>query len=112
MRTRRPTGQFKKDFKRETKGKSPVYVAKLGAELDAVVRVLLTDGELEARHRDHALTGMWKDCRDCHVRPDLVNWSALARIAHSAWPDLNSAASACLHLLEDRKIASRFTVYL
>lgn len=27
---------------------------------------------LEPRHRDHALTGDWKDHRDCHVKPDLV----------------------------------------
>ncbi|MDE2789269.1 MAG: type II toxin-antitoxin system YafQ family toxin [Paracoccaceae bacterium] len=27
---------------------------------------------LARRHRDHVLTGSWKDHRDCHVRPDLV----------------------------------------
>lgn len=27
---------------------------------------------IEPRHRDHALTGEWKDHRDCHVKPDLV----------------------------------------
>ncbi|MBU6452802.1 MAG: type II toxin-antitoxin system mRNA interferase toxin, RelE/StbE family [Cyanobacteria bacterium REEB67] len=27
---------------------------------------------LEVRLRDHALTGEWKDYRDCHLRPDLV----------------------------------------
>jgi mRNA interferase YafQ len=31
-----------------------------------------TDSPLERRHRDHALTGDWKDHRDCHVKPDLV----------------------------------------
>ncbi|MFZ9611571.1 MAG: type II toxin-antitoxin system YafQ family toxin [Methylococcales bacterium] len=24
------------------------------------------------KHRDHSLTGDWKDHRDCHVKPDLV----------------------------------------
>jgi len=24
------------------------------------------------RHRDHALTGDWRDHRDCHIKPDLV----------------------------------------
>jgi len=24
------------------------------------------------RHRDHAMTGDWKDHRDCHIKPDLV----------------------------------------
>jgi mRNA interferase YafQ len=72
MRARKPTGQFKKDYKRETKGQSAAYVAKLDADLAAVVAVLVNDGALEPRHRDHALTGEWKDHRDCHVRPDLV----------------------------------------
>jgi len=44
MRTPDYTGQFKRDYKRETKG----------------------------QHRDHALIGEWKDHRDCHVKPDLV----------------------------------------
>ena len=33
---------------------------------------LASDQPLEPRHRDHALTGEWKDRRDCHVKPDLV----------------------------------------
>jgi mRNA interferase YafQ len=33
---------------------------------------LAADEPLATRHRDHALTGEWKDHRDCHVRPDLV----------------------------------------
>jgi mRNA interferase YafQ len=33
---------------------------------------LACDQPLETRHRDHALTGDWKDHRDCHVKPDLV----------------------------------------
>lgn len=72
MRTRNPTGQFKKDYKRETKGKSTAYVGKFDAELAAVVDVLANDGALEPRHRDHDLTGNWKGHRDCHIRPDLV----------------------------------------
>ena len=72
MRTRRPAGQFKKDYKRECKGKSSVYVAKLDADLATVAAILVNDGTLEDSHRDHALTGRWKNHRDCHVRPDLV----------------------------------------
>jgi mRNA interferase YafQ len=33
---------------------------------------LAHDHPLEQRHRDHALTGDWKDHRDCHVKPDLI----------------------------------------
>jgi len=27
---------------------------------------------LPERLHDHALSGEWADCRDCHVKPDLV----------------------------------------
>ena len=33
---------------------------------------LANDQPLEPRYRDHALTGEWKDHRDCHIKPDLV----------------------------------------
>ncbi len=69
MRTPDYTGQFKRDYKREKKG---LYRATLDAELQAVLSALLEDEPLEIRHRDHALTGEWKDHRDCHVKPDLV----------------------------------------
>jgi mRNA interferase YafQ len=72
MRTIRRSNQFKKDYKRETKGRSATYVQKLDAELAAVMQVLTVDGTLEPRYRDHLLLNEWKDHRDCHVRPDLV----------------------------------------
>jgi mRNA interferase YafQ len=37
-----------------------------------VVTALASDQALEPRHRDHALTGEWRDHRDCHLKPDLV----------------------------------------
>ncbi|MBB3105380.1 type II toxin-antitoxin system YafQ family toxin [Azomonas macrocytogenes] len=37
-----------------------------------VVELLANDKSLEPRHRDHPLTGDWKDHRDCHIKPDLV----------------------------------------
>jgi mRNA interferase YafQ len=69
MRTIERTGQFKRDYKREAKG---VHRETLEADFVAVVTALASDQPLDARHRDHALTGEWKDHRDCHVRPDLV----------------------------------------
>ncbi len=33
---------------------------------------LAKDEPLAEKHRDHALTGDWKDHRDCHIKPDLV----------------------------------------
>ena len=69
MRTIERTGQFKRDWKRESKGR---HAASLPTAFVAVVTSLANDLPLEPRHRDHALTGNWKDHRDCHVRPDLV----------------------------------------
>ena len=69
MRTIRRTTQFKKDYKREAKGR---YRATLDRELLAVVSLLAADAALSARLRDHALAGEWSDHRDCHIRPDLV----------------------------------------
>jgi mRNA interferase YafQ len=40
--------------------------------LEPVLAALANDRPLEPRYRDHALTGEWKDHRDCHIRPDLV----------------------------------------
>jgi mRNA interferase YafQ len=69
MRTISRTSRFRKDYKRELKGR---YGASLSAELSDILPSLVTDRPLLARHRDHALAGEWKDCRDCHVKPDLV----------------------------------------
>ena len=69
MRTIEWTGQFKRDYKREGKGQ---HRATLDADLFPVLDSLANDQPLELRHRDHALTGDWKDHRDCHVKPDLL----------------------------------------
>jgi len=37
-----------------------------------IIAALANDQPLEPQHRDHALTGDWKNYRDCHVYPDLV----------------------------------------
>jgi mRNA interferase YafQ len=72
MRTIKRANTFKKDYKRETSGKSASYITKLDIDLVATAHVLAADGALEQRCKDHALTGDWKGHRDCHVRPDLV----------------------------------------
>ncbi|MFY9289383.1 MAG: type II toxin-antitoxin system YafQ family toxin [Methylorubrum rhodinum] len=69
MRTIERTTQFKRDFKRERKGR---HRATLPADLTAVISDLAADQPLAPRLRDHALTGDWHDHRDCHVKPDLV----------------------------------------
>jgi len=69
MRAIEPSGQFRRDYKREKKSQHRVT---LDAELVAILDALAADLPLEPRYRDHALTGNWKDHRDCHVKPDLV----------------------------------------
>ena len=69
MRRIEPTTQFKRDYKREAKGR---YGAKLDADLKHVLEALANDQVLEPRYRDHALSGEWKYHRDCHIKPDLV----------------------------------------
>lgn len=69
MRTIERTTAFKRDFKREAKGRHRNI---LDTELRQIIVALASDEPLEPRHSDHALTNDWKDYRDCHVRPDLV----------------------------------------
>jgi len=69
VRTIERTTQFKRDYKREKKGR---YAKTLDEELRQVLVKLVADEPLAPRHRDHALTGDWTDHRDCHVRPDLI----------------------------------------
>ncbi len=44
----------------------------LEAALFPILVALANDQPLELRRHDHALSGEWKDFRDCHVKPDLV----------------------------------------
>ena len=69
MRTIKQSSQFKRDLKREAKGP---HRQALKNDFVAIVSVLANDQPLAEKHRDHALTGDWKDHRDCHVKPDLV----------------------------------------
>jgi mRNA interferase YafQ len=69
MRTIEKTGQFKRDFKRESKGKHRKTIVD---DLTSALKLLLTDNPLPAKYFDHAMTGNWNDHRDCHIKPDLV----------------------------------------
>jgi mRNA interferase YafQ len=72
MRTIKYTNRFKRDFKREKAGRSRQHSQKLDDGLMEVVRLLAADAALPHRNSDHALGGQWNDCRDCHIRPDMV----------------------------------------
>ena len=69
MRTISRTSRFKKDYKREARGR---HKTTLNIDLLAVVSLLAEDSPLPEKLRDHPLTGEWADHRDCHVKPDLV----------------------------------------
>ncbi|CDH45839.1 type II toxin-antitoxin system YafQ family toxin [Candidatus Contendibacter odensensis] len=38
----------------------------------SLIETLAQDQPLAEKYRDHALSGDWKDHRDCHLKPDLV----------------------------------------
>ena len=59
-----PSNQFKKDLK---------LAQKRGYDLDKIKKVIATlaNGEtLEAKYRDHLLTGDYGGYRECHIQPD------------------------------------------
>jgi mRNA interferase YafQ len=69
MRTIEQTGQFKRDLKREARGK---YRTILSKEFVEIIGQIARDATLASKYRDHALAGDWRDFRDCHIKPDLV----------------------------------------
>lgn len=69
MRTIDRSTAFKRDFKREAKGK---HRATLDDTLMPVLIALVDDQALDAKYRDHDLTGDWSGYRECHIKPDLL----------------------------------------
>jgi mRNA interferase YafQ len=69
MRTIEQSSQFKKDLKRESRGRHTKYLVDI---LEAALTLLVNDQALPVALRDHALNGKWQTFRDCHLRPDLV----------------------------------------
>lgn len=64
MRTIYRTSQFKKDVKRLIKR------GKKFKEFKGVISKLSVGETLEAKYRDHILTGQYKGTRECHIEPD------------------------------------------
>jgi mRNA interferase YafQ len=69
MRTIERSTIFKRDYKREAKGR---HRATLARDLAAVLTILVQNQPLSPRLRDHDLSGDWAGYRDCHIKPDLV----------------------------------------
>lgn len=75
MLTIRYETTFKKDFKR---------VVRRGYDIRLFEKVIgiLADGDtLPEKYRDHALTGAYADCRECHITSD---WLLIYKIADNA----------------------------
>lgn len=69
MRRIEYTTAFRRDFKRAKKG---AHSRMLELLLAAVTEALANDEPLPPSSQDHPLKGEWADCRDCHLKPDLV----------------------------------------
>lgn len=69
MRTIERSSQFRRDFRREKRGR---HGATIEHELRVLVALLAADESLPERYQDHALLGYWAGCRDCHLKPDLI----------------------------------------
>ena len=69
MRRIERTNAFRKDFKREKRGE---HLRELEALVSSIVSVLAEDKPPPEKHRDHALSGQWRDHRECHLKPDLL----------------------------------------
>lgn len=62
------TKNFKKDF---NKFKKKLSFSDLKV-LFEVIEKLQEKIPLEPKYKDHQLSGKHNDCRDCHIKPDLV----------------------------------------
>ena len=69
MRTIERSSAFKRDFKREIRGK---HKATLESDLTNVLVLLVQDLPLGSHYRDHDLSGHWGGYRECHIKPDLL----------------------------------------
>lgn len=69
MRTIERSSAFKRDYKRQAKGKHRVVLDEM---LRPVLTALATDQILGTQYRDHDLSGNWAGYRECHIKPDLL----------------------------------------
>ena len=65
------TNEFKKDLKLAKKQRKNLD------KLFEVIDILANGGTLDAKYRDHDLTGNYKGTRECHIEP---NWLLIYEI--------------------------------
>jgi mRNA interferase YafQ len=69
MRTIQPVNAYKRDYRRVKSNPRHRHIDEL---LIPLLEMLAADTPLRAPNRDHALSGDWVDCRECHIKPDLL----------------------------------------
>ena len=58
------TNTFKKDAKKSKKQQLDLKI------LENIIDLLKTGQKLPSKYRDHNLVGNYKNCRECHLKPD------------------------------------------
>lgn len=57
-------GLFKKDYKRVVRRGYNIRL------MENIIDLLVRGEPLPPKHKDHALTGDYRGCRECHITPD------------------------------------------
>ena len=60
----KPSSQFKKDVKSAQKRGYDI------SKLTAVIKKLANGEKLDAKYKDHRLSGNYENFRECHIQPD------------------------------------------
>ena len=60
------SSRFKKDLKPYKHNRA------LLIELQKVLDILVKEGNLSSRNNNHRLVGEFKDCFECHIKPDIL----------------------------------------
>jgi len=60
------SSRFKKDLKSYKHDKSVLD------DLEEVLDILLQGNEIPVKNKNHRLSGEFKDCFECHIRPDVI----------------------------------------
>lgn len=67
----RQATRFRRDIKRLQRQNANL------SRLQTIIKQLADELPLEARYRDHQLTGNWRGFRECHIQPD---WLLIYRV--------------------------------
>ncbi|MFA5000492.1 MAG: type II toxin-antitoxin system YafQ family toxin [Patescibacteria group bacterium] len=60
------SNRFKKDLRLYKKNRAVLI------ELEKVLDILIKGGNLPLKNANHRLVGEFKDCFECHIRPDIL----------------------------------------